>query len=434
MKITQQLFLIFLFIALVCGISRRSWAQIPSIDDISYRLFINDRFDFMNNFYDSGKRAFDQDRNLHVLYVAPAATVRLGPEMQAVFEAEGQFTYAMGDNELDHDIDLRNDYLKTSLPGARWSTLSVGQQALSTAGGFIYDDESPTLRLKADLEKGFDLPLKLDTLITRIKKGYPYLHAEMRYCFSLLECGSFIYGNYHGRDNGIAKIYDFVDITNSYRSRSATQWFGLSIRKFLGPVLLRSTALYETGSAHVSNVSDDTKSRSMRTRGYLLDINFDYVLTERLTLTGFFFLESGDGSPKKGAFTAFYSINPYIDKTNIFFNGGIDSEFSSDHGGISGGQIAGVATPGVSFEFSLNHKTQLKLIGAYLFTQRGPGSQGHVYGWETDCMAYYSLRPNLQLFSEFNVFKQGTYFRHLTFSKTDLTTEFLFGISYLFGN
>jgi len=426
--------LILLLVAAFSIIPRQSPAQILSADNISYRLFVNDRFDLMSNYYDNGRRSFDQDRNLHVLYVAPAATVQLGPYMQAVAEAEGQFTYAMGDNELDHDIDLRNAYLKTSLPGARWTTLSVGQQSLSTAGGFIYDDESPTLRVKADLEKGFDLPLKLDALITRIKKGYPYLHAELRYCFSLLECGSFIYGNYRGRDNGIAKTYNFIDITDSYRSRSTTQWFGLSLRKFFGPVLMRSTALYETGSAHVRNISVDTASRSMRTRGYLLDMNFDYMLTERLTLTGFFFMESGDGSPKKGTFTAFYAINPYIDKTNIFFNGGIDSEFSSDHGGIRGMQIAGVATPGVSLDFRLNPATQIKLIGAYLFTQRGPAHQGRVYGWETDCMGYYSLSENLQLFSEVNVFKQGTYFRHLTQNRTDLTTEFLFGISYLFGN
>ncbi len=41
-------------------------------------------------------------------------------------------------------------------------------------------------------------------------------------------------------------------------------------------------------------------------RGYLLDINFDYVLTDRCTMTAFFFMASGDGNPRKGAFTAFY--------------------------------------------------------------------------------------------------------------------------------
>ena len=150
--------LILLLVAAFSIIPRQSPAQILSADNISYRLFVNDRFDLMSNFYDSGRRSFDQDRNLHVLYVAPAATLQLGPYTQAVAEAEGQFTYEMKDHDHDSDIDLRNAYLKTSLPGARWTTLSVGQQSLSTAGGFIYiagSDLVPELQEKVSLASAF---------------------------------------------------------------------------------------------------------------------------------------------------------------------------------------------------------------------------------------------------------------------------------------
>lgn len=388
----------------------------------------------MNDFYDSGSRSFDQDRNLHVLYVAPAATLQIGSSMQAVVEAEGQFTYEMNDSDTDQDIDLRNAYLKAHIPQARWSMLAVGQQALSTAGGFIYDDESPTLRLRADLEKGFDLPLKLDALVTRVDQDCPYAHAELRYCFSLLESGSIIYGHYKDNHNGLAHIYNSLDYSSFYKGRSRTQWFGLSLRKFLGNVLLRTTALYETGSARLRSKSVLADSRSMRTHGYLLDVNFDYVLTDRCTMTAFFFMASGDGNPRKGSFTAFTAIDPYIDKTNIFFNGGIDSEYSSDHVGIGGMQLAGVATPGVSLDLRVNSRIELKLVGAYLFTQRGPRGQGRVYGWETDCMGYYNIHKNLQFFTEINIFNPGNYFKRLTGYRTHMSTEFLFGFSYLFGN
>ena len=403
-------------------------------DKISYSLFINDRFDLMSNFYDSGKRSFDHDRSLHVLYVAPAATIPIGSFMQAVVEAEGQFTYETDGHHSDQDIDLRNAYLKTSIPGARWSTLSIGQQSLSTAGGFIYDDESPTVRFKFDLEKGFDLPLKLDMLITRVDRDCPYVHGELRYCFSFLECGSLIYGHYRDRNDGLSQIYNTLELNNVYNGHATTQWFGLSLRKFLGPVLLRTTALYETGSTHLHSKALLANPRHMRTKGYLLDFNFDYVLTDRCTMTAFFFMASGDGSPRRGKFTAFLAINPYIDKTNIFFNGGIDSEFSTDHSGIGGMQIAGVATPGLNFDIRVNRRLQLKLIGAYLFTQRGPRGQGRVYGWETDCMAYYSISDRFQFFMEANVFKPGNYFKRFTHYQTDISTEVLFGFSYLFGN
>ena len=168
--------------------------------------------------------------------------------------------------------------------------------------------------------------------------------------------------------------------------------------------------------------------------GYLLDLNFDYSLNDRCILTAFFFMASGDNSPQNGTLHTFFSINPFIDKTNIFFNGGIDSQFSSDNVGLGGRQIAGVITPGLNLAIRLNSRIEIKLTGAYLFTQRTPAAQGRVYGWETDCMAYYSLRDNMQFFAEANFFNPGAYFRHQTGRQTNLSTEFLFGVSYLFGN
>ncbi len=90
--------------------------------------------------------------------------------------------------------------------------------------------------------------------------------------------------------------------------------------------------------------------------------------------------------------------------------------------------------PALSLDLRVNHRIELKLIGAYLFTQRGPRGQGRVYGWETDCMGYYSINENLQFFTEINMFSPGNYFKRLTGYRTHMSTEVLFGISYLFGN
>jgi hypothetical protein len=432
MKTTCRL--IFILAVFLCVMPRQGFAQLISADKISYSLFINDRFDFMNDFYDSGRRNFKEDLNLQVLYVAPAVTIPIGPYLQAVAEVDGQFIYESGDSRIDRDIDLLNGYLKAVIPGAQWMSVAAGQQSLSTAGGFIYDDESPTVRYRADLERGLDLPLKFDTLISRIKQSSPYVHAELKYCFSLLESGSFIYGYYRDRSNSIAHIYNAIEYDNLYKSRSQTQWFGLSLRKFLGNVLMRGTALYENGTAHLLPKKLIAEERHLRTRGYLLDLNFDYSLTDRCTLTAFFFMASGDSNPQRGGLTTFLAINPFIDKTNIFFNGGIDSQFSSDNVGIGGKQLAGVITPGLNLDVRLNHRIEIKFTGAYLFTQRAPAGQGRVYGWETDCTAYYNLYDTVQFFAEANFFNPGSYFRHQTGRQTNQSTEFLFGVSYLFGN
>jgi hypothetical protein len=194
--------------------------------------------------------------------------------------------------------------------------------------------------------------------------------------------------------------------------------------------LIRANIIYEKGSFDLKPKGGGSKK--VGTRGYLIDINCDYGFTKTIFGSVFFYVSSGDRRPESGKFRSFISIDPYIDKTNIFFNGGLDSEFSSDNLGLNGIQLTGVMTPGIFLQFQPIRNLTLKYVLAYLFTQKGTGGRGHSYGWETDLMADYSINDHCQLFMEFNLFKPGSFYRRLTSKQEHTSTEMIMGINYIF--
>ncbi len=399
-------------------------------DDFEFDLFVNDRFHSLHNFFDSGRRTFNQDRNLHIIYVNPALTTYFGDHMRGVLELEGHFVIDIDRDDTDDLMEVRNAYLQAILPGHNWLSVLAGREYLSTMGGLIYDEASPVIRLDADLEGPLDLPFHFQVLVTEVENDSPYLHTRLKYRFSFFESLTFSYGLFRDTNNGIARIFNFIEQERVYTSRGRIQWFGLSLRKFIGDVFMRAAFIYNKGSVSLRHLDEGRRSMSMR--GYLLDINFDYSVSDSVMLTAFLFLASGDNRPRKGTLRSFIAIDPYVDKTNIFFNGGIDSQFSSDNVGLNGVQLSGVIAPGLSVEWQINRKASLKCVLSYLFPHNGTGNQGSAYGWETDLMAQYNITDYLQIFGEFNVFKPGEYFRAITNRRDHLSVECMFGLNYFF--
>ncbi|MCP4717761.1 MAG: hypothetical protein GY868_21765, partial [Deltaproteobacteria bacterium] len=288
--------------------------------DVAFDLFVNDRFHAFHNFHDTGNSEFNHDRSLHVLYVNPAVSIRLAPGLLGFFELESQFIYDFDDEESADDQETRNAYLKALVPGMNWMTISAGRQSLSTLDGFIYDGEAPAFRLQADFERGLGLPLKLDSVIAGVERDSPYLQADLTYNYAFLESLTFSYGWFRDTDDGIAVIFNELDSETSYRSRSQFHWFGASLKMFLDDFFLRTSFVYERGTIRLRE--GDPGSRSMAVHAYLADVNLDYYFTSHLWFSFFVFVASGDDRPLQGTLRSFISIDPFIDKTSIFFNGG----------------------------------------------------------------------------------------------------------------
>lgn len=402
----------------------------PLSGTLDFELFVNDRFHSLQNFYDAGLKKFNQDKNLHVLYVNPALTWRPGTHTRAVLELEGEFWVDFDKDDFDDDIEFRNAYLETALPRVPWISARVGREYITTLGGLVYEDSSPIVRLEADCEQGGGLPLHAQTLVTLVDDDSPYVYAALRYRFSLLESLMVSYGWYRDTNDGVAEIFNYREQARLYSSRARISWLGFSVRKFLGPVLLRATAVYEWGTVKLRRAGAGTTSSRMQ--GYLVDVNLDCVLSENLIATAFLFIASGDRNPDSGTLRSFVGINPYVDKTNIFFNGGIEGQLTTDNAGMAGVQVSGTIAPGLALDWRATSDLSLRVTGACLLPETGTGGQGSFYGWEVDTMAYYTFRDRLHFFLELNVFTPGEYFRAVSSHREHVSTEIIFGLNYFF--
>jgi len=170
-----------------CAPSPAAGRGLPGRDAVAFDLFINDRFDFFNNFLDTGRRRFDQDLNLHITYINAALSARLGEGVLGALELEQELICDLDDEDIDDEFDVRNAYIQATVPRLPWVALTAGRLALSTANSLIYDDEAPAARLQADCERGFGRPLWLTISAARVQSSSPYVHAELKYQFSFLE-------------------------------------------------------------------------------------------------------------------------------------------------------------------------------------------------------------------------------------------------------
>jgi hypothetical protein len=399
-------------------------------EDIELDIFVNTRYHGMRHFYDGGRETFGYTTNLQILYVNSALKVHFRPFVRGALEVEQQWWVDIDRDDTDDKRVIRNAYLQAELPGYAWLSLLAGRQYLSVAQGMLYDDPSPVVRLDADIEYGFGWPVQAQAFITQVSSGSPYVHAQLKYSFSFLGSFTLLYGRFRDTDDGIAQIFNALERDYAYRSRGSVQWAGGMLRMFAGDFFIRATALYQTGSATLRH--RDRQPRHLRLRGYLLDLNADYSLGRELTASAFFFMASGDSSPAGRTLRTFVAIAPYIDKTNIYFNGGIDSRFSTDTAGLAGIQVEGVMAPGLSLEWRPGQRAWVKWIGAWLLAGAGTNGRGGAYGWETDIMGLYAIGDRLQVFAEFNLFKPGSYYRSLASGREHVVTEVVLGLNYLF--
>jgi hypothetical protein len=411
----------------------RAWSgTILSRDDVDFRLIVNDRFHTFNKFYDTGSNDFSSTGNYHITYVNPYLSARLGPNMRAVLELETDFILDLDSRHLSEDTEVRNAYLQCMLPHLNWASFSIGRQALRTVDGLLYDYDAPAFKVYADIERRFDVPLKAQLFIAEVSDNSPYFHSQLIYNFSFLESITFAYDWLRENNDGMARIVNRLDSEQEFdfNSSGTIQWYSCSVEKFFSKVLLKTTAIYEKGYARLR--ANGQKGKKLNTEGYLVYATADYSLTKKLLGTLFCYLSSGDRDPLKGTFTTFLAIDPYIDVTNIFFNGGFDRQFSSRSLGLNGVQLNGVIAPGVTLHYRPVRRLSLKGIHAYLMTHKGAGVMGNTYGWETDFMGSYDINEHWQLIAEINIFTPGHYFKELTDGADHVSSEILAGITYIF--
>jgi len=326
-----------------------------------------------------------------------------------------------------------------------WLKFRLGKMLASTGNGFIMDNYALGGKLTADLDLGFEVPLKitLDGLLpngdfTKEGKRSPYVYLDVAYLLSFFEEIGLFVAWYHDGDNIIGDIVRSV-VTEIYirefplasmlsvfpavTSRGDLFWVGMRANKIFDRASLSATAIVEFGSfdftvtADIPTVGTVTRSGSPACLGWMADLSFYYDITDLFTLGGFFLFLSGETDPpnqlaQRGSkYGSFLSIYPYITRTNIFFYGGMNQSYSARAFSTSGVNGLGVIAPGLTAGYDITDDLSIRITSAVLLSHgQHIISGGQFYGWENDFNLQWNISKYLKILFEADYLWTGSFF------------------------
>ncbi len=355
-------------------------------------------------------------------------------------------------DEAKNTYFIRESFLSSSFGRDGWFSVKAGKMLVSTGGGFIMDNYSLGAKFGADLDLGFEVPIKitLDTLIpngdfTSEGKKSPYVFFEVSYLMSFFEELGLFVAWYQDNDNALGQIVGSViaeAILNGEFSGRLTQelaqmvmgspiathgnlfWLGLEGNKIFNHASLSATAILEFGNFNYTldfppiGQLPDTISGSPSCLGGMADVSLYYDLTDSLTIGGFFMFLSGETFTKdeirRGAlkeYSSFIAVYPYITRTNLFFSGGMNQNFSARGFSASGINGRGVLSPGLTLGWEITEELNLRMVSAGLFSHGAHlTSESHFYGIETDLNVEWRATSFMSLLMEVDYLHTGSFF------------------------
>jgi len=326
-----------------------------------------------------------------------------------------------------------------------WFKFRLGKLLASTGNGFIMDNYALGGMLTADLDLGFEIPVKitLDGLLpngdfTNEGKRSPYVYLDVAYLLSFFEEIGLFVAWYHDGDDIIGDIVrsvisdafagsyplfsiavDLAEVT----SRGNLFWVGLRGNKIFDRASLSATAILEfgsfdfTGRAFIPGEGERELRGSPGCLGWMADVSFYYDITDLFTLGGFFLFLSGETDASRnmsqsGArYNSFLSIYPYITRTNIFFYGGMNQTYSARAFSTSGVSGKGVIAPGLTAGYDITDDLNVRFTSAVLFSHGEHGaSESHFYGWENDLNLQWNISKYLRILFEADYLWTGDFF------------------------
>jgi hypothetical protein len=209
-------------------------------------------------------------------------------------------------------------------------------------------------------------------------------------------------------------------------SRGDLLWFGLSGKRFLGDHTFSGALFGQAGRVKTSVVSPPVtaggtplvRELDASAYGVLADFSYQYDLTEDLVLGGFFTLATGDDTlaeslrargERASSLGVFLSIFPFVTRTNLFFNGGLNAEFTTRKASTLGVNARGLLVGGAFVRWE---QGRLVLEGrvAALGAHRPSIYDGRYYGTELDLNARARLSRHLHLVLEGDLLFAGNFF------------------------
>lgn len=350
--------------------------------------------------------------------------------------------------EAERSLFLRESYFTYS--AGRWARLVAGKRRVILADGFLYDQFTFGAGLHLDASRRaapspwrFDLDVLIaDGSFDSGGKRSPIVHLGAHYVPGPFQFFGFTLVYFHDGNDLLSEVFR-TSITEAGIDRALQSgrtglaglqvplesggdllWFGLSGRRFFGDHRVRAALFGQYGRVQASTVIPSLLGGAPAVRaiestatGLLADVHYQYDVTQDLVAGGFFTFATGDDG-LAGAFArdrpsptlgAFFSIFPFLTRSNLFFNGGLNAEFTLRRASTIGVNARGLLMAGAFTRWEhedLTLEAKAVALGAHRPSIHG----GRYYGTEVDLGLRVPLARQLHLVAEADALFTGGFF------------------------
>ncbi len=270
---------------------------------------------------------------------------------------------------------------------SHWFYLKAGQMLLNTGNGKILSSYQTAINTNFSFEDFLDVPLTLSIAFSPLD-AYSSIPPSMKtllyqvelwYQMNFIDEVKFSLLHVYSTDPWIipaiyGRIY-FLTGLLTINASGNLNWAGVTWSKNWRKLSTEGTFFVEFGRARY-NVVERDKGLDIRAGGFLFDGEVLWEVSRKFEPSLFLFISSGDVPVKEGdneiRYNSFISLLPLITRTNIFFNGGINSTYSSGTFYSSGVLGLGVIAPGIGFTVDLSDELKIEFVSALLLAYKKP--------------------------------------------------------------
>lgn len=353
------------------------------------------------------------------------------------------------ENDRSDDAFFQQGYFESYFLDDKGVAFKIGQQHLVFGEGFILDDFLLSGQVGFNLNRWWGIPWNLYASVTRVRGASVYTQLRAVHPVSSFEKLSLSLGWLHDAEGFVAEILETVGYRKpglfpegvTFDSGANLFWLALFGNRHLSFCTIEAVAILEFGWLRVLAEREERRvfEADVPSLGFLVDLSLSRNLTERWMLEVFFLMGSGDENPasavrQERTLGTFLSIVPFIRRTNIFFNGGINESLSTRSFASAGHEGRGFIVPGLTLTWFATDWLLLELKSAYLraYARQPAGFRGRDYGWETDLTGYREVGKHVRLSVEADVLLPGSFFASEQEPDPDPAYRFVGGIDVCF--
>ncbi|MBM4388868.1 MAG: hypothetical protein FJ088_14095, partial [Deltaproteobacteria bacterium] len=331
-------------------------------------------------------------------------------ETKEVFTSSGRDV----SDEFLETLFIRDIHADIAFARNDWLSLTAGKFFQEMGGSLIFNDLHLGARIRADLEILSGTPFKAEISAgfpAGFGRGYnfdsPISYLKLEYPITFFNSISIFGAWFRDQGDEIANIVSsyliesFAEIKNPlplifalttpFKSRGDIFWYGSSVSLMpLEDLFLYASFIVESGYFEIEymNLSGNIIRKDVELNSFAADARISYERQSFDAAFSFLYLrgeklkDTKQEEARSAKMEGFISVVPYITRSNIFFNGGLNENFAARSVSSSGINGRGVIAPALEIGASPLETLYLKTKNSFLWSDT-PSMQtgGGFYGF-----------------------------------------------------